>query len=100
MIAPSATAKYEVTVISLVDQGADRLCTTDAIDGDARNGRVDFEQIEPLEPTPRIIRGIFRTDEILFFVKGLAYQFRRCQCKFSDRIALKLQAAEIRPSPW
>ena len=39
-------------------------------------------------------------NEVSLFVERLAHHFRWCERKLDDRIAVQLQAAEIRPSSW
>ena len=101
MVAKPSSAKNEIKVIGLVDQGAHSLRSSDLFDWDLRTtGFFIFKQVEPLEPPPLVIASTFRTNEIFLFVERLAHHFRWRQCKLDDRIAVQLQAAEIWPSSW
>ena len=65
MIAKLSSAKNEIKVIGLVDQGAHSLGSSDLFDWDLRTtGYFIFKQVESLESPPLVIAGTSRTNEI------------------------------------
>src|SRR5262245_48188035 len=86
MFAETTAAKNEIKVISLIDQGTNRICTTQLIDHYTRFSRIYFEQIKPIEPTPLVFGGTFWKNEVFRFVQCFTHRLYGRQRKFTDRI--------------